>query len=181
MNKNFTKASLFSRLMSFTYDSFLVVSFWFLNAFLVLFIFRFFSGNDDYANTPLGILAILATTIFYYVYFWSNGRTTLGMATWNHYLENDSGTPLSIFDSLKSIKKSIRGEIELTDALMVNEVYTVEYTGFWKDIGTPWDLLTANEFSSQYIEENIIGKIERNVEIKGSIHLGKKCRYLILK
>ena len=56
---------------------------------------------------------------------------------------------------------------------MVNEVYTVEYKGFWKDIGTPWDLLTANEFSSQYIEENIIGKIEKNVEIKGSIHLGK--------
>jgi len=70
MNKNFTKASLFSRLMSFTYDSFLIVSFWFLNAFLVLFIFRFFSGNDDYANTPLGIVVILATTIFYYVYFW---------------------------------------------------------------------------------------------------------------
>ena len=56
--------------------------------------FQTFSGNDDYANTPLGILVILATTIFYYVYFWSNGRTTLGMATWNHYLENDSGTPL---------------------------------------------------------------------------------------
>ncbi len=106
MNKNFTKASLFSRLMSFTYDSFLVVSFWFLNAFLVLFIFRFFSGNDDYANTPLGILVILATTIFYYVYFWSNGRTTLGMATWNHSLENDSGTPLSIFDSLKRFSLS---------------------------------------------------------------------------
>ena len=101
MNKNFTKASLFSRLMSFTYDSFLVVSFWFLNAFLVLFIFRLFSGNDDYANTPLGILVILATTFFYYVYFWSNGRTTLGMATWNHYVENDSGTPLSMLDSLK--------------------------------------------------------------------------------
>ena len=106
MNKNFTKASLFSRLMSFTYDSFLVVSFWFLNAFLVLFIFRLFSGNDDYANTPLGILVILVTTIFYYVYFWSNGRTTLGMATWNHYLENDSGTPLSIFDSLKRFSLS---------------------------------------------------------------------------
>ena len=106
MNKNFTKASLFSRLMSFTYDSFLVVSFWFLNAFLVLFVFRFFSGNDDYANTPLGILVILATTIFYYIYFWSNGRTTLGMATWNHYLENDSGTPLSIFDSLKRFSLS---------------------------------------------------------------------------
>ena len=101
MNKKFIKASLFSRLMSFTYDSFLVVSIWFLNAFLVLFIIRFFSGSDDYSNTPLGIFVILTTTIFYYVYFWSNGRTTLGMATWNHYVENDSGTPLSMFDSLK--------------------------------------------------------------------------------
>ena len=93
--------------MSFTYDSFLVVSFWFLNAFLVLFVFRFFSGNDDYANTPLGILVILATTIFYYVYFWSNGRNTLGMATWNHYVENDSGVPLSMFDSFKRFSLSI--------------------------------------------------------------------------
>ena len=55
---------------------------------------------------------------------------------------------------------------------MVNEVYTVEHKGFerhWNSM----DLLSANEFSSQYIEENIIGKIEENVDIKGSIHLGE--------
>ena len=86
--------------MSFTYDSFLVVSIWFLNAFLVLFIFRFFSGSDDYSNTPLGIFVILTTTIFYYVYFCQMVELHLG-STWNHYVENDSGTPLSMFDSLK--------------------------------------------------------------------------------
>ena len=50
-----------------------------------------------------------------------------------------------IFQSLKSIEKSVRGELELTDALKLNEIYTVNYLGFWKDIGSPWDLLTANE------------------------------------
>ena len=40
-----------------------------------------------------------------------------------------------IFKSLKSIERSIRGELELTDALKLNEIYTVNYEGFWKDIG----------------------------------------------
>ena len=49
---------------------------------------------------------------------------------------------------------------------MVNEVYTVEYKGFWKDIGTPWDLLTANEFSSQYIEERLLVKLRKMLKLK---------------
>jgi len=78
-----------------------------------------------------------------------------------------------IFKSLKSIKKSIRGEIELTDALILNKIYTIEYIGFWKDIGSPWDLLTANEACIEQIENEIYGNIEDNVNINGKIYLGK--------
>ena len=78
-----------------------------------------------------------------------------------------------IFKSLKSIKKSIRGEIELTDALILNQIHIIEYIGFWKDIGTPWDLLTANEICINQIENEIYGNIEDNVNVNGNIHLGE--------
>ncbi len=84
------------------------------------------------------------------------------------YLFNDK-----IFKSLKNIKKSIRGELELTDALISNEIYTIEYQGFWKDIGSPWDLLTANEVLIDKTENEIYGKVEDNVQINGNIHLGE--------
>ena len=78
-----------------------------------------------------------------------------------------------IFKSLKTIKKSIRGELELTDALILNKIYTIEYVGFWKDIGSPWDLLTANEVLIDSIENKIKGNIEDNVNVNGHIYLGK--------
>ena len=78
-----------------------------------------------------------------------------------------------IFTSLKSIKKSIRGELELTDALLSNKIYTIEYEGFWKDIGSPWDLLTANEFFIDQIKNEKKSDIEDNVTIKGEIYIGK--------
>ncbi|OIR23507.1 MAG: hypothetical protein BEU00_02545, partial [Marine Group III euryarchaeote CG-Epi3] len=78
-----------------------------------------------------------------------------------------------IFNSLKSINKSIRGELELTDALILNEISTIEYQGFWKDIGSPWDLLTANEVQIEKIKNEIHGTIEDNVNINGDIYVGK--------
>ena len=78
-----------------------------------------------------------------------------------------------IFKSLKSIKKSVRGELELTDALKLNDIYAVNYKGFWKDIGTPWDLLTANESCINEIQNDIKGTVEKNVNLNGVVHLGK--------
>ena len=78
-----------------------------------------------------------------------------------------------IFKSLRTIKESIRGELELTDALIANKVYTIKYEGFWKDIGSPWDLLTANEYNINQIENKNNGIIEDNVNIKGKVFLGK--------
>jgi len=78
-----------------------------------------------------------------------------------------------IFKSLKSIKTSIRGELELTDALILNKIHTIRYNGFWKDIGAPWDLLTATEVCIDNIENEIYGNVEDNVNINGNIYLGK--------
>ena len=78
-----------------------------------------------------------------------------------------------IFQSLKSIEKSVRGELELTDALKLNEIYTVNYKGFWKDIGSPWDLLTANEVCIDNIQGNIQGIVEEHVSVKGNIYVGE--------
>jgi bifunctional UDP-N-acetylglucosamine pyrophosphorylase/glucosamine-1-phosphate N-acetyltransferase len=50
----------------------------------------------------------------------------------------------------------------------------VKHTGFWKDIGSPWDLITANENYMKNMIKNIQGTIEDNVTIKGDLHLGEK-------
>tara|TARA_B100000959_G_scaffold242149_1_gene264503 strand:- start:2374 stop:3585 length:1212 start_codon:yes stop_codon:yes gene_type:complete len=78
-----------------------------------------------------------------------------------------------IFDAIDNIEKSIRGEYELTDALqdISNDIHILEYQGFWKDIGAPWDLITANEKYMHKLKNQIKGTIEDNVIIKGNIHL----------
>ena len=80
-----------------------------------------------------------------------------------------------IFGAIKNVEKSIRGEYELTSALeaMVNDVRIIEYNGFWKDIGCPWDLITANENCIEDIKGETHGIIEDNVNINGKIHVGK--------
>lgn len=80
-----------------------------------------------------------------------------------------------IFKAIDGIGKSIRGEYELTDALqsIAEEIRIVNHIGFWKDIGSPWDLITANEIYMENIIELNQGTIENNVTIKGNLYLGK--------
>ena len=71
-----------------------MIHFWELALECICFIcFQIFSGNDDYANTPLGILVILATTIFITFIFGLMAELHLEWQPESH-LENDSGTPL---------------------------------------------------------------------------------------
>ena len=81
----------------------------------------------------------------------------------------------SIFTAIDNTKKSIRGEYELTDALELvsNQIEVIEFEGEWKDIGNPWDLISANENYIDYNKEEINGKIEDNVIVNGNIVLGK--------
>jgi len=80
-----------------------------------------------------------------------------------------------IFDSIKKIRESKRGEYEITDALqaIADKVKVVEYDGFWKDIGCPWDLITANENIISNIKEEVKGQIEDNVTINGKVYIGE--------
>ncbi len=96
-----------------------------------------------------------------------SGKTSINAGI---YLFNEK-----IFPAINSIKKSIRGEYELTDALekIASDVHVLEYEGFWKDIGSPWDLITANEKAIEQIKNVNKGKIEKNVIIKGTNYIGK--------
>ena len=87
--------------MSFTYDIFLVAALWFLFGFIFLGLYKLIVTDSDYFPPPIGTLIILITTASYYVYFWSDGRNTLGMSTWNHKIINDDGSKLSKVDALK--------------------------------------------------------------------------------
>ena len=80
-----------------------------------------------------------------------------------------------IFAAIDRIEKSIRGEYELTDALEIisDQIHIIDYKGIWKDIGNPWDLITANEEYMKNNIEAIEGNIEDNVTINGSLHLGR--------
>lgn len=81
-----------------------------------------------------------------------------------------------IFDVLKSITPSKRGEYELTDALMNyidDKKLSVYNLSYWLDVGYPWDILTAAEQILKDIEDSRLGTIEENVVIRGRVILGK--------
>ena len=81
----------------------------------------------------------------------------------------------AIFTAINNTKESIRGEYELTDALELvsNQIEVIEFEGKWRDIGNPWDLISANEYYIEDNKEEINGEIEDKVFINGNITLGK--------
>jgi bifunctional UDP-N-acetylglucosamine pyrophosphorylase/glucosamine-1-phosphate N-acetyltransferase len=81
-----------------------------------------------------------------------------------------------IFDILKKISPSSRGEYELTDALTdyIGEGRLTAYPlSVWMDVGYPWDMLCANEHLLASISGDVLGTVEENVVIKGQLILGK--------
>lgn len=78
-----------------------------------------------------------------------------------------------IFEAVKRIKPSSRGELEISDAhtFLIDKGYRVGYseiTGWWKDTGKPSDLLEANRLVLDNIKPNILGNVD-----KASITAGK--------
>ena len=103
-----------------------------------------------------------------------------------------------IFEIIKKLKPSWRNELEIADALQMlieeEEELTFEMiTDFWKDTGTPKDIIQANkkilenmkEFQKGVIEDGVIisGKvmiekgtiIKKGVKITGPVIIGKNC------
>jgi bifunctional UDP-N-acetylglucosamine pyrophosphorylase/glucosamine-1-phosphate N-acetyltransferase len=91
----------------------------------------------------------------------------------------------SVFKKIKALKKSTRGEYEITDLLIGAKA--VEIGDYWLDMGMPWQLFSANEFLLSKLPDNrdrvenctIRGKIimEKDAEvhdsvIEGNVYIG---------
>jgi bifunctional UDP-N-acetylglucosamine pyrophosphorylase/glucosamine-1-phosphate N-acetyltransferase len=76
----------------------------------------------------------------------------------------------SIFEKIKKIKPSSRGEYEIIDLL--KGATAVEISEYWLDMGMPWQLFSANEFLLSKMPEKREGTIE-NSTIKGKLILEK--------
>ena len=83
-----------------------------------------------------------------------------------------------IFKMIKQLKPSWRGELEITDAIqkLLDDGYNLGHQiveGWWKDTGTPEDILEANRLVLDEMKPKIEGKIEDDSSLQGRITIGK--------
>jgi len=86
-------------------------------------------------------------------------------------------TPL-IFEAIKDLKPSWRGELEITEAIqnLIDggaRVVARLVDGWWKDTGKPEDLLEANQLVLTDIRGSVEGTIERGAGVEGQVIIGK--------
>jgi bifunctional UDP-N-acetylglucosamine pyrophosphorylase/glucosamine-1-phosphate N-acetyltransferase len=87
-----------------------------------------------------------------------------------------------VFEKLRHVKKSVRGEWELTDALtmLAAEGKTVLIAELakdaWFDVGRPWDLLDANVWALKHMEPQVLGKIEQGAHLIGPVYVAESAR-----
>lgn len=79
-----------------------------------------------------------------------------------------------IFDVIDRLKPSWRNELEITDALhmLLEEKNKITYnliTDYWKDTGTPEDIIHANKAILDKMNSYVKGKKENNVVIEGTV------------
>jgi glucose-1-phosphate thymidylyltransferase len=89
-------------------------------------------------------------------------------------------TPI-IFDIIKRLKPSWRNELEITDALdmLLNEKHCISYkmiTDYWKDTGTPEDIINANKTILENMVPEFKGKKDSTVLIQGNVSIGNNTR-----
>ena len=82
-----------------------------------------------------------------------------------------------IFDMIRTLKPSWRGEFEITEAihLLVAEGHNVGHyivSGWWKDTGTPDDILEANRLVLDELEAETKGNVESQSSIQGRAAIG---------
>jgi len=87
-----------------------------------------------------------------------------------------------IFDKIKEIKASERGEWEITDAVSMllkegRPVLAAEISrDDWIDVGRPWDLLEANRWALLRMEHKACGLIESGAHLVGPITVEETVR-----
>lgn len=83
----------------------------------------------------------------------------------------------TIFEIIDRLKPSWRNEYEITDALqmLLQEQYKITYdmvTDYWKDTGTPHDIIHANQVILSVTKPYFEGKKENIVSIAGNVMVG---------
>ena len=89
-------------------------------------------------------------------------------------------TPL-IFEIIKNLKPSWRNELEITDALdqllkMNKKISYHIITDYWKDTGTPEDIIHANRVILEKMKSFNEGEKENDVIISGNVMIGKNTK-----
>jgi glucose-1-phosphate thymidylyltransferase len=84
----------------------------------------------------------------------------------------------TIFDAVKAIAPSARGELEISDAhqYLINKGLKVGYaeiTGWWKDTGKPTDLLEANRLVLDNLTPDIKGEVDARSAVAGKVVIEK--------
>ncbi|MBU0590673.1 NTP transferase domain-containing protein [Candidatus Micrarchaeota archaeon] len=74
----------------------------------------------------------------------------------------------TIFNEIKSLTKSERGEYEIVDLFVGAKAVIVD--GYWRDIAYPWDLFEANEFLISKME--VCKEHIENSTIEGKVIMG---------
>jgi len=82
-----------------------------------------------------------------------------------------------IFDEIRKLKKSERGEYELNEAVnnyaKSRQVKCVDAEKGWLSVGYPWDILNANERLLEGLKPEIKGTVESHAVLKGPVSIGK--------
>ncbi len=83
----------------------------------------------------------------------------------------------TIFEIIDNLKPSWRNELEITDALqmLLENNYKITYhmvTDYWKDTGTPDDIIHANNMILNYMKPYFNGKKEEGASIDGKVIIG---------
>jgi len=83
-----------------------------------------------------------------------------------------------IFEIIKKLEPSWRNELEISDALQMlieekKELIFEMITDFWKDTGTPKDIIQANKKILENMKEYKNGQNEEGVTISGKVMIGQ--------
>jgi len=83
-----------------------------------------------------------------------------------------------IFEAVRNIRPSARGELEISDAhqYLIEKGYEVTYseiTGWWKDTGKPDDLLEANRLVLDNLQTSIASPVGTDSQVVGRVVIGR--------
>ncbi len=87
----------------------------------------------------------------------------------------------AIFKMIKALKPSGRGELEITEAIqmLLEKGYNIDYQivqGWWKDTGTPQDILEANRLVLDEMTPQTKGLVTNDNSVQGRVTIGQKSK-----